>query len=86
MSEPVMPHDLNVYIQQKVAQGDFQSRDEFFVAAATVYRDMEERHEQLKHDIAIALEEAEAGLDVPFDVESIESELRKRFEQRTPQL
>jgi len=86
MSEPVLPHDLNAYIQQKVAKGDFQTRDEFFVAAATVYREMEERHEQLKHDIALALEEAEAGLDVPFDVESIESELRKRFEQRTQQL
>lgn len=84
MSEPVMPHDLNVYIQQKVAQGDFQSRDEFFVAAATVYRDMEERHERLKHDIALALAESEAGLAEPLDVETLKRELRELLDSKQP--
>lgn len=80
MTEPVVPHELNAYIQQKVAQGDFQNRDEFFIAAATVYRNMEQRHERLKHDIAIALAEAEAGLAEPLDVDSLKRELRELLE------
>lgn len=69
------PPDLEAYVQQKIAEGRFQSREEFALAAARVYREMDERQKQLKADIQAAIAEADAGLCEPLDIEQIKAEL-----------
>ncbi len=67
--------DLEQYVQQKVASGQFASPDEFALEAMRVYRELETRHESLKGDIQAALDQAEKSQSGPLDVDSIKREL-----------
>lgn len=69
------PPDIEAYIEQKVASGQFRSRDEFAAEAARLYREMEVRRASLKADIAAAIDESERGLSAPLDIEAIKAEL-----------
>jgi Arc/MetJ-type ribon-helix-helix transcriptional regulator len=69
------PPDLEAYVQQEIAAGRFQSREEFALTAARAYRDFDERRKQLKADIEAAIAEADAGLCEPLDIEQIKAEL-----------
>ncbi|HUT93798.1 MAG TPA: hypothetical protein VMY37_30325 [Thermoguttaceae bacterium] len=67
--------DIEQYIQQKVASGQFASSEEFALEAMRLYRDLEVRHELLRGDVQAALDEAEKGLSEPLDVDAIKKEL-----------
>jgi Arc/MetJ-type ribon-helix-helix transcriptional regulator len=69
------PPDIEAYVQQKVASGQFHSRDELAVEAVRVYRALEVKHAQLKSDVQAAIDEADRGLSVPLDIEAIKAEL-----------
>ena len=53
--------DLEQYVQQKVASGQFTSQEEFAQEAMRLYRDIEARHESLKDDVRAAIEQSEKG-------------------------
>jgi len=74
--------DLEQYVQQKVASGQFTSQEEFAQEAMRLYRDIEARHESLKDDVRAALEQSEKGQSVPLDMDSIKSELHDELDQR----
>ncbi|MBX3413614.1 MAG: hypothetical protein KF708_13065 [Pirellulales bacterium] len=76
----VDPAEIEAFIAEKIALGQFQSREEFFVAAARLYCEMECRETQLQADIAVALDEPARGLSAPLDVDSIKSELAAELE------
>lgn len=67
--------DIEQYVQQKVASGQFASSEEFALEAMRLYRDLEVRHELLRGDVQAALDEAEKGLSEPLDVDAIKKEL-----------
>lgn len=69
------PPDIEAYVQQKIASGQFHSRDELSVEAVRIYRDLEARHAQLESDVQAAIDEADRGLSVPLDIEAIKAEL-----------
>ena len=69
------PPDLEAYVQQEIAAGRFQSREEFALTAARTYREMDERRKQLKADIEAAIAEADAGLCEPLDIEELKKEI-----------
>ncbi|MEX0978781.1 MAG: hypothetical protein WDZ48_08025 [Pirellulales bacterium] len=69
------PPDLEAYVQQKIASGEFQSRDELAAEAVRLYRELEARHAQLKSDVQAAIDEADRGLCEPLDIETIKAEL-----------
>lgn len=74
-----VPPDLQDFIDAKLASGSFQSVDEIAFAAMRALRDKEERHAQLKRDIADAQAEIAAGLVEDWEVDSIKRELRAEF-------
>ena len=74
--------DLEQYVQQKVASGQFGSPEEFALEAMRLYRDLEARHESLKHDVQAALEPSEKGRSEPLDVDSIKKELADELDER----
>jgi Arc/MetJ-type ribon-helix-helix transcriptional regulator len=51
------PADIEAYIQGKVASGEFQSYEDFATAAARLYREMEQRRDQLRADVQAAIRE-----------------------------
>ena len=74
--------DLEQYVQQKVASGQFASSEEFAVEAMRLYRELEHRHESLKADVQVALEQAEKGQSEPLDVDSIKAELTDELDEQ----
>ncbi len=69
------PPDIEAYVQQKIASGQFHSRDELAVEAVRVYRALEAKHAQLKSDVQAAIDESDRGLSVPLDIEAIKAQL-----------
>lgn len=57
----IYPPDLRDFVVQKIAAGEFKSADEFAVRAATIYRDMDLRHQELKESVQEAIADLEAG-------------------------
>jgi hypothetical protein len=55
------PSDLQAFVQQKIATGEFKSADEFAVQAARVYREIDLRHQKLKQSVVEAIADIEAG-------------------------
>jgi Arc/MetJ-type ribon-helix-helix transcriptional regulator len=72
--------DIEAYVLQKIATGQFGSRDELAAEAIRVYRDLETKHAQLKSDVQAAIDEADRGLSKPLDIEAIKAELLADFE------
>ncbi|MGD9720249.1 MAG: type II toxin-antitoxin system ParD family antitoxin [Pirellulales bacterium] len=74
--------DLETFVQQKIASGEFASREELAMEALRIYRDIEQRRAQLKSDIQVAMEEADQGLCEPLDIEAIKAELHAKIDSR----
>ena len=74
------PPELEAYVQEKIAEGRFQSREEFALAAASAYREMDHRRAQLKADIQVALDDVRAGRCAPLDIEAIQAELMEELD------
>jgi Arc/MetJ-type ribon-helix-helix transcriptional regulator len=74
--------DIEAYVQQKIASGEFRSRDEMAAEAVRVYRDLEAGHAQLKSDVKAGISEADRGLVEPLDIDAIKAELIAELDSR----
>ena len=74
--------DLEQYVRQKVATGQFSSPEEFAAEAMRLYRDLEARHESLKGDVQAALAQSEQGRCEPLDMDDIKRELTDELDER----
>jgi putative addiction module CopG family antidote len=75
-----LPPDIEAYVQEKIATGQFHSREEIAVEALRVYREMEQRRAQLKAEIQAALAEVRNGGSAPLDIEAIQAELLEELD------
>jgi len=71
--------DIEGYMADKVASGEFSSRGDFVAEAVRLYREIELRHGQLKSDVQRAIEQSEAGASRSLDIKSIQEELRQEM-------
>jgi putative addiction module CopG family antidote len=78
----VFPPDIEAYVQQKIAAGQFRSRDELAIEAVRLYREIEAKHAQLKSDVQAAIDEADRGLSKPLDIAAIKAELAAEFDDQ----
>lgn len=67
--------ELQKYVQQKIANGDFSSAEEFTQQAIRVYRDLESGHEALRKAIHRRIAESDGVVSEPLDISAIKSEL-----------
>ena len=67
--------DIQQYIEQKLASGEFQTAEEFAAEAIRVYRELETRHADLSAEVQRRVEQADAGDLAPLDIEAIKAEL-----------
>ena len=74
--------DLEQYVQQKVASGQFGSPEEFALEAMRLYRDLEARHGSIKEDIQAALDQSKKGLSDPLDMDCIKGELAEELDEQ----
>jgi Arc/MetJ-type ribon-helix-helix transcriptional regulator len=57
----IYPQDLREFVIQKIASGEFKSADEFAIRAATIYREMDRRQQDLKESVQAAIADLESG-------------------------
>ena len=67
--------DLQSYIDQKVASGEFDSAEDLAAEAIRVYRKMETDYELLRGEVHERIKRADAGDLVPMDMEAIKEKL-----------
>ena len=72
------PPDLRDFVNQKIADGEFKSADEFAIRAAMVYRDVDRRRQELKASVQEGIDDIEAGRGIEL---SSKEELHEFFEE-----
>ena len=73
------PPELEQFVQQELANGKYHNEDELLVAALTVYREMKQRHEELRRDVHQAIAEADRGEAKELDIEEVIARGTKRL-------
>lgn len=80
------PPDLQNFVLQKIAAGEFKSADEFAIRAATVYRDIDQRRQELKKLVDEGIADIESGnyivLESQEDFRAFAEDIKKRGRER----
>jgi Arc/MetJ-type ribon-helix-helix transcriptional regulator len=67
---------IEQYVQEKIARGDFRSREEFAAEAIRLYREVESKHDELSRELREWMKRTGQGLSSPLDREALKAELR----------
>ena len=73
-----IPPELEQYVQQEIAGGQYRSERELILDAVRVLRELKSRHESLRQDVQLAITQSDRGESEPLDMEEIKTEARKR--------
>ena len=55
------PPDLQRFVDDQISAGEFRSEEEFAVFAAALYRDLSDRHQELRQHVQLGIAEIERG-------------------------
>lgn len=77
-----LPPDLKEFVQQAVANGEFATEDDVVIAGVRALRELKTRHDDLRRDIHVAIEELDRGEGEPLDMEAIKAEVAKQYHPR----
>lgn len=80
MSITIEP-DLEEFVQQELARGEYRDASDL-VSEALRLLQQKRRHDALREEIRIGLEQAERGEVAPLDMEEIRAEVRRRMAAR----
>ena len=76
------PPELEQFVQQELANGRYQSEDELVIDALTAFREMKQRHDDLRRDVQRSIEQADRGEVEPWDIDTILAEAHRRYAER----
>lgn len=71
------PPDIVRFIQDEIESGQFADETELLTAALEVYREVKQRHGELREQVQRSLSRAEQGDVRPLDMESIKQRLTR---------
>jgi antitoxin ParD1/3/4 len=81
-----LPPDLDEYVQEKLKSGEYASIEDVFIKAVRVMRNVERAipgaQDDLRREIDIGLKDVEEGRVAEWNLEEMQEELRRGFEQR----
>ncbi|MFQ5424072.1 MAG: type II toxin-antitoxin system ParD family antitoxin [Phycisphaerae bacterium] len=80
-----IPPELEQYVQQELARGEYGSEGELIADAVRVLRELKNRHERLRRDVETAIAQGERGESRPLDCAAIKAEGRMRLAERRRQ-
>ncbi len=81
MSE-TLPPDVQEFVKQVVATGEYGSEDEVMVAGVGALRELRQRHDELRQDIQVAIDELDRGEGEPLDMVAIKAEVAENYRAR----
>ena len=76
------PPELEQFVKQELANGTNENEEELVIDALTAFREMKQRHDELRRDVQRSIEQADRGEVAPLDTEATIAEARRRFAQR----
>ena len=76
------PPELEQFVKQELANGKYQSEDELVVDALTVFRELKQRHDELRRAVQRSIEQADRGEVEPWDIDVILAEAHRRHAER----
>jgi Arc/MetJ-type ribon-helix-helix transcriptional regulator len=76
-----IPSNLEAFVQQEVATGAVGSEQELVTRALELYREMRQRHAELKAKVDQSLDEAERGEVAPLDIALLKSTLASELSE-----
>ncbi len=77
MIGPSFPPELERFVEEQVAAGNYQSEQDLVVSAVRVLRDVESRQNQFREDVRVGIEQLERGDVTEYD----EAGLRRLFDE-----
>ena len=76
------PADLQEFVRQKIAAGTFQTVDEFAVEAATLYQELDRRHQILRQQVLEGLTQLDVGNCAELENDDSLAEFFERIKQQ----
>ena len=74
------PPDVQAFVADSVASGEYQSEDDVVVDAVRALRELKRRHSTLRQDVQQAIAEMDAGLGEPWDAGVLKDELSRQLD------
>ena len=69
------PPEILKFIEEEMASGHYEDESALVTEALEVFRELEQRHAELKQQIQQSLEAEREGRVMPLDIDAIVSEL-----------
>jgi len=76
------PTDINQFIQDELQTGSYADEDAVLTAALEVFREVRQRHADLRGQVQESLAQAHAGGATPLDINEIRQSLTNRVTQQ----
>jgi antitoxin ParD1/3/4 len=78
-----LPSDVQAFVKQAIASGDYASEDEVLAQAVRVLKEVTDRHQALRGDIQVAIDEIDRGEGKSWNADEIKAELDKELDANT---
>jgi Arc/MetJ-type ribon-helix-helix transcriptional regulator len=75
------PPEILKFIEEEMATGHYEDESALVTAALEVFRELKQRHADLKQQIQQSLAEERAGRVTPLDINAIISELESEVDE-----
>ena len=76
------PTDLNQFIQDELQTGGYADEDAVLTAALEVFREVRQRHAELRGRVQESLAESHGGEATPLDMDEMRQSLTNRLTQQ----
>ena len=76
------PSDLNQFIQLELQSGGYADEDAVVTAALEIFREVRQRHAELRGRVQESLAQVHAGEATPLDMDEIRQSLTNRLTQQ----
>ena len=73
--------EIKEFIAEEMATGSYEDESALMAEALGVFRELKQRHTELRQQIQLSLEDQKAGRVAPFDVNEIVAELELELDQ-----
>ena len=74
------PPDVQAFVTDSVASGEYQSEDDVVVDALRALRELKRRHSTLRQDVQEAIAEMDAGHGEPWDAGALKDEFSRQLD------
>jgi antitoxin ParD1/3/4 len=81
----VIPTDLELFVQQQVATGEYQSQNDVVVAGLEILRELKQRQTQFREEVQIGVEQLDRGEGIKIaanDLRAFFDDIQARGRQR----